>query len=258
MKRGALVVLAVAALLLALLAIVVAPLAIRTLAFEPYTIPSAAMEPNLRQGDYVIVSKSAYGYSRHSIIGSPAGIRGRISLHSPNRGDVVVFKLPRDGRTSYIKRLVGMPGDKMQIQRGIVLINGVPLSRHIQGSITTEDRGYPEQATLVRESTPEGRSYLVQVHGAGEPQDNTGVYVVPSRCYFFLGDKRDNSADSRFDPRLPANDLTLGGCGWDQRLDAQIGDESGVGFVPEANLVGRATMLIRRYPSGRLKIVTVQ
>ena len=99
-------------------------LVLRVLLFQPFTIPSASMEPNLYQGDYIIVSKFSYGWSRHSIPFSPPIIQGRIFNHAPKRGDIIVFKLPRDNRTDYIKRLIGLPGDKIQIRGGAVFING--------------------------------------------------------------------------------------------------------------------------------------
>ena len=218
---------------------------IRTLLFQPYTIPSASEEPNLYQGDYIIVSKWSYGYSRHSILGSPPLFPGRIFFHEPSRGDIIVFKLPRDGHTDYIKRLVGLPGDRIQVRHGQLIINGKVLPEGAPKTVTATDRGWPEQAKWVRETNPAGRSYTIQVHGDGNyPADNTGVYVVPQHCYFMMGDNRENSADSRFDPGLPPEDPKLGGCGWDSRLDSLVGDDQGVGFVPEANLVGRARLIL--------------
>ncbi|HEY2482959.1 MAG TPA: signal peptidase I [Caulobacteraceae bacterium] len=219
-------------------------LVIRTLLFQPYTIPSASEEPNLYQGDYIIVSKWSYGYSRHSILFSPPVFSGRLLSSPPVRGDVIVFKLPRDGRTDYIKRLVGLPGDRVQVRQGILYINGKPLAQSPVEKIETTDRGRPEEAELVRETNPEGRSYLIQSHGGDEPADNTGVYVVPPHCYFMMGDNRENSADSRFDPGLASDDPNLRGCAWDSRVDGQVGDEAGVGFVPAENLVGKAQIII--------------
>ena len=108
-------------------------LVIRTLLFQPYTIPSASEEPNLYQGDYIIVSKWSYGYSRHSILFSPPIGSGRLFFQSPTRGDVVVFKLPRDGNTDYIKRLVGLPGDRIQVRHGQLFINGKALVQKPMG-----------------------------------------------------------------------------------------------------------------------------
>jgi signal peptidase I len=217
---------------------------IRTLLFQPYTIPSASEEPNLYQGDYIIVTKWSYGYSRHSILFSPPLFKGRIFFHAPTRGDIVVFKLPRDGHTDYIKRLIGLPGDHVQMRGGRLYINEKLIPETLVRTETATDRGFPEQVAIDRETNPEGRQYLIQDHGPNEAADNTGDYVVPPHCYFMLGDNRDNSADSRFDPGLAPEDPKLGGCGWDSRLDAQLGFETGVGFVPEENLVGRARIIM--------------
>ena len=220
-------------------------LAVRTLIFQPYTIPSASDEPNLYQGDYIIVSKWTYGFSRHSILGSPPLFAGRIFGRAPIRGDVIVFKLPRDGHTDYIKRLIGMPGDRVQVRHGQVFINGETLGEGRPRSVTTEDRGWPEQARWVRETNVEGRTYLTQIHGAGEEiADNTGVYVVPPHCYFMMGDNRENSLDSRFDPGVLSDSPKLGGCGWDPTLDAYLPPAVGVGFLPQDNLVGRARIVL--------------
>src|SRR5580693_3571192 len=117
-------------------------LVLRTLLFQPYTIPSASEEPNLYRGDYILVSKWSYGYSRHSILGSPPLFKGRLFFHAPSRGDIVVFKLPTDGHTDYIKRLVGLPGDRLQVRQGQLFINGRPLPQATQRSVTAlESRG---------------------------------------------------------------------------------------------------------------------
>ena len=219
-------------------------LVIRTLLFQPYTIPSASEEPNLYQGDYIIVSKWSYGYSRHSIIFSPPLFGGRLFFQPPERGDTVVFKLPRDGHTDYIKRLIGLPGDRIQMRAGRLYVNGKALAERPVRIATAHDRGLPEQVSWVQETNPNGRKYLTQIHGLNEAADNTGVYVVPPHCYFMMGDNRDNSADSRFDPGLAPEDPKLGGCGWDSRLDAPLRYETGVGFVPEENLIGKAQIIM--------------
>ncbi|MGI8840835.1 MAG: signal peptidase I, partial [Caulobacteraceae bacterium] len=138
-------------------------LIIRTLLFQPYTIPSASEEPNLYQGDYIIVSKWSYGYSRHSILFSPPLFKGRIFFHPPTRGDIIVFKLPRDGHTDYIKRLIGLPGDRVQVRRGQLYINGKALPEKPLQTVMAHDRGAPEPVTWERETNPEGRDYVIQV-----------------------------------------------------------------------------------------------
>jgi signal peptidase I len=205
--------------------------AARVLLYQPYTIPSASEEPTLLRGDYVIVSTWNY---------------------VPRRGDIVVFKLPRDGRTDYIKRLVGMPGDRIQMKNGTLWINDKPVGEQSLGTHTVSDRGTAEPVTWIRETNPEGRSYTIQDHGRGYAADDTGVYVVPQHCYFTLGDNRDNSADSRFDPGLPPGDPRLGGCGWDVKNDAQLSD-IGVGFVPARNMVGRASLILASWDTGLME-----
>jgi signal peptidase I len=228
------------------LGLVLVFLLLRSLAFQPFTIPSASDEPNLEQGDYIIVSKASYGWSRHSIPFSPPLFSGRIFLHAPQRGDVVVFKLPRvlDGRVDYIKRLVGLPGDRVQVKNGVVIINGQAIPRTQLGpGMGDVQAGYaPVQRYM--ETAANGRRYIVQQDGENGPADNTGVYVVPPHCYFVMGDNRDNSLDSRFDPTMPVQASGSATCGWDSRLDQFLPPESGVGFVPEENLVGKAVLVL--------------
>jgi signal peptidase I len=224
-------------------------LVLRVLLFQPFTIPSASMEPNLFEGDYIIVSKFSYGYSRHSIPFSPKLFSGRILFHAPQRGDIVVFKLPRDGHTDYIKRLIGLPGDRIQVKQGLVYINGQPIVR-TPAPAGVEDMGYGELRPVARyvETLPGGRQFLTNSYGNDGQADNTGVYVVPDHCYFMMGDNRDNSADSRFDPGMPP-DPTSASCPWDSTLDRYV-DGQGVGFVPEENLVGRARIILLSWKAG--------
>jgi len=195
---------------------------IRVLLFQPFTIPSASMEPNLQQGDYIIVSKYSYGYSRYST--SPLTIpflHGRLFDRVPKRGDIIVFKLPRDGHTDYIKRLIGLPGDRIQIKGGVVWLNGKPIPRQPLPSITeTSPYGFAHEVEHFRETLPSGRTYTVADFGPDGDVDDTGVYVVPPKHYFMMGDNRDNSQDSRYPEAI------------------------GVGYVPEENLVGRAQIIL--------------
>ena len=194
---------------------------IRVLLFQPFTIPSASMEPTLFQGDYIIVSKYAYGYSRHSLPLSPPLFKGRILDQAPHRGDIVVFKLPRDNHTDYIKRLIGLPGDRIQVKGGVVWLNGKALGRQAL-SPTTEMTpfGFSQPVQRFRETLPGGRSYVTYAYGSDGKVDNTGVYVVPADHYFMMGDNRDNSQDSRFP------------------------EATGVGYVPFENLVGKADIIL--------------
>ena len=188
-------------------------LVLRVLLFQPFTIPSASMEPNLYQGDYIIVSKYSYGYSRHSIPFSPPLFQGRILERSPQRGDIVVFKLPRDGRTDYVKRIIGLPGDVIEVNEDQVTINGVKLA-YAQAGVFEGKNGASLDDTgtnMLREELP-GRPHTV-MDTPGSPFA-PGTWVVPPGHYFAMGDNRDHSADSR---------------DW--------------GFVPEGNLVGRAMVI---------------
>jgi signal peptidase I len=203
------------------------------------------MSPTLDVGDYVIVSKFTYGLSKYSIPFSPPLFHGRVFNRAPNRSDIIVFKLPRDPKVDYIKRLVGLPGDRIQIKAGVVYINGRPMDRQRVGEGTVnEGVGLTTPTEVYRETTPEGRSYLTNSYGSNGLAENTGVYVVPPRCYFLLGDNRDDSLDSRFDPDMQGKPISPSNCGWDPSVDAYIPAESGVGFVPEENLVGRAVVAV--------------
>ena len=193
-------------------------LVIRTVAFEPFNIPSGSMLPTLEIGDYLFVSKFSYGYSQHSLPLSLPLIPGRILFSDPERGDVAVFKLPSDNKTDYIKRIVGIPGDKIQVKNGRLRINGKTVSRRkvkdysIQGNF-----GQNRRVSQYIETLPNGKTYSILEMSDQGPLDNTGVYIVPDNHYFAMGDNRDNSQDSRVHPQ--------------------------VGFIPKKNLVGRAEIL---------------
>ena len=203
-------------------------LVLRVLFFQPFTIPSASMEPNLYEGDYIIVSKFSYGYSRHSIPFSPPIFQGRVMDRPARRGDIVVFKLPRDGRTDYVKRVIGMPGDRIQMRSGLLYINGQQVKREFTGT-EREDSGYGfvRDVQHYRETLPDGRTYNTSDFGTDGELDDTEAFVVPRGHYFMMGDNRDNSMDSRVPP-----------------------ESGGVGFVPEANLVGRAQIILLSWNRG--------
>lgn len=193
--------------------------AVRTLAFEPFNIPSGSMIPSLLIGDYLFVSKYAYGYSRYSM---PFGIGpsgGRILGSGPEVGDIAVFKKPTENKIDYIKRVVGLPGDHIQVIGGILHINGTPVERkRIEDFIDRDRDGNIIRAPQYIETLPNGRNHrIIEFLGDNGPADNTREYVVPPGHYFMMGDNRDNSADSRY--------LTE------------------VGYVPAENLVGRAEIL---------------
>jgi signal peptidase I len=210
----------------------------RTLFFQPFWIPSESMKDTLLIGDFVFVNKMAYGYSKYSCPFSICPISGRILGSEPARGDVVVFRHPVNG-SDFVKRLIGLPGDKVQVKGGIVFINGAeapqvpdgqfeeimgpqgPMGNRPRcengavgdGSICTRSR--------YRETLPNGVVHDVLNIEDNGYADNTDVFTVPEGEYFFMGDNRDNSQDSRFSQAI-----------------------GGVGFVPAANLIGRADRII--------------
>ncbi|HZL58137.1 MAG TPA: signal peptidase I [Stellaceae bacterium] len=198
-------------------AIVIA-LFIRTFFYEPFSIPSASMVPTLLVGDYLFVSKFSYGYSRYSLpLGLPL-VPGRIFFSEPKRGDVVVFKLPRDPSIDFIKRVIGLPGDRIQMKDGILYINDEAVKREKIDTFIYEEGARTATYTEYVETLPNGYRHDVIELGDDLPLDNTPVFTVPPGHYFMMGDNRDNSADSR-DPT------------------------SGVGYVPAENLVGHAVFL---------------
>ncbi len=193
-------------------------LVVRTVAYEPFSIPSGSMIPTLLVGDYLFVSKFSYGYSRYSLpLGLPL-FSGRIFAAEPERGDVAVFKLPADNSTDYIKRIIGLPGDRIQMIGGVLNINGEPVERIADGEFTMRDStGSLRRYMKYIEVLPNGaRHHIIEITDEG-PYDDTPVFTVPPDHYFALGDNRDSSRDSRF-----------------------LGD---VGYIPFENLVGPAKII---------------
>ncbi|VTO13854.1 Signal peptidase I [Brevundimonas vancanneytii] len=148
-------------------------LVLRVLLFQPFTIPSASMEPNLYEGDYIVVSKWSYGYSKHSIPFSPPVFNGRILGKAPERGDIAVFKLPRDNKTDYIKRVIGLPGDKVQMIANKLYINGAPVQDVVVSRAQMADMFGPRAVTQLRETLPGGRTFMTQDFGPGGDLDDT-------------------------------------------------------------------------------------
>lgn len=197
-------------------------LVLRSFLFQPFNIPSGSMKPTLLVGDYIFVSKYSYGYSRYSF---PFGFDlfdGRIWAGEPERGDVVVFKYPPDPSKDYIKRVIGLPGDRIQLRDSVVYVNDEPVER-VEGGVFVERRfGANSAIPIMREKLPNGEEYGTIDTEPGGFTDTTQVFEVPEEHYFFLGDNRDNSADSRYD----------------------------VGMVPAENLVGKAQVIFLSLDNG--------
>jgi signal peptidase I len=199
---------------------------VRIFFYQPFNIPSGSMKNTLLVGDYLFVSKLSYGYSRYSfpfgstLFGSPK-FSGRMFASLPKRGDVAVFKLPRDNSTDYIKRVIGLPGDEIQMKDGTLFINGAMIPKKLVDTFKTyENELETPEIPVYEETLPEGRKYRVLDADPNGALDNTKAFKVPPGHYFMMGDNRDNSTDGRVSPM-----------------------NSGVGFVPLENFVGRADII---------------
>jgi signal peptidase I len=213
-------------------------LVVRTFAYEPFSIPSGSMLPGLLVGDYLFVSKFSYGYTRYSFPWSPKLFSGRILSGTPERGDVVVFRLPSDTKVDYIKRVIGLPGDTVQVKQGRLHINGKMVERRRAGQVVIwepdEISGRPTERLyqVYLETLPGGKQHRIYERSDSDTgSDNTPEYAVPQGHYFMMGDNRDNSCDSRFSSTYnPAGARGLR-C------------EQVVGYVPFENFIGRAEFL---------------
>tara|TARA_B000000565_G_scaffold226414_1_gene182707 strand:- start:77 stop:811 length:735 start_codon:yes stop_codon:yes gene_type:complete len=192
-------------------------IAIRSLLIQPFYIPSSSMEPNLLVGDRIFVTKYSYGYSKHSFPFSPPIFKGRIMHKNPERGDIVVFKTPADNRTDYIKRLIGLPGDKVQFISSNLYINS---SEVMKSRLSTNDIIFCGKKKIdvftFEELLPNGKKFIT-VYSKEYTFQNSDPFIIPKNHYFFLGDNRDCSKDSRF--------------------------LSSVGYVHKDNLVGKAQFI---------------
>jgi len=192
-------------------------LLIRSFIFEPFNIPSGSMKPNLLVGDFIFVSKYSYGFSKHSLPFSIPIIPGKIFSNTPDRGDVVVFKTPENNRTDYIKRVIGLPGDKIEIKNGIIFINGSEILRKkLNDFIDTDNKTSNKRVRMYNEYFFNKEINILDITDNGIA-DNTQLFNVPENHFFVMGDNRDNSQDSRF--------------------------ISTVGFIPYENLVGKAQFI---------------
>jgi len=205
-------------------------LVVRVFFFQPFTIPSASMEPNLYEGDYIVVSKWSYGYSRHSMPYSPPLFEGRLLDRPAARGDIVVFKRPNnngEGYTDYIKRIIGLPGDTVQMIANRLYVNGELVPDVVVEA--TQVRGAFESQTPIqlRETLPGGHEFRIQDFGPGSPSDDTDAFAIPAGHYFVMGDNRDDSMDSRY-----------------------VWEAGGVGLVPHENLVGKAQIILFSWTPG--------
>ena len=187
---------------------------IRSFIVEPFNIPSGSMKPNLLIGDFIFVSKWSYGYSKHSLPFSIPIIPKKIFSKSPKRGDIVVFKTPTDNRTDYIKRVIGLPGDKIQISNGLIIINeNLILRKKTKDFLDVNREGNLKRIRQYKEYFIDIEFNILDIYD-NSPSDNTQIYKVPENHFFVMGDNRDNSQDSRF--------LNM------------------VGYIPFENLVGKA------------------
>lgn len=200
----------------------------RTFFWQAFNAPSGSMLPSLLIGDHFYVSKFAYGYSRFSLPIEILPLKGRLFSREPERGDIAVFREPRRNETDYIKRVIGLPGDSIQVVDGVLHINGSPVRRERIEDYPLPDRGRTTPVPHYVETLPNGYSHrIIETNGDTGFSDNTRVFAVPAGHYFVMGDNRDNTADSRF-----------------------------IGFVPGDNLIGKLSVVFWSGPESRLTWTT--
>ena len=205
----------------------------RALVAQPFAVPSSSMAPTIEIEDYVWASKFSYGYSNFSLPFGESLPGFTFAKTGPDRGDVVVFRLPSDPSVDYIKRVIGLPGDQVQVRGGVTYLNGKPLRRRPLGHhkfFTDLSSARTPPAQSFAETLPEGKSYTIIEMERQSPGDDTRVFEVPPDHYFVMGDNRDNSSDSRF---------------------------HGVGFIPEGNILGKVILAIT-WPGGKFTMRKVR
>jgi signal peptidase I len=239
---------------------------IRTFAYEPFNIPSGSMVPTLLEGDYLFVSKMAYGYSRFSFPGGLVPVEGRIWEGAPTRGEVVVFRPTREPETDFIKRVIGLPGDRIQVRQGRLYVNDMLVERQRIEDYVDPDRPGNNPDAQYLETLPGGVTHRIieSMEDSNSEADNTPVYVVPAGHYFMMGDNRDGSNDSRalsqasFLANVTPGDtqaMEAALATFEERCRSGTIDESNkeclgtVGFVPKENLIGPAKILFWSYGS---------
>ena len=203
------------------LLLIALPTANHFFVYQLFRQPSGSMQPTLHVGDTFAVSKWSYGYGRYSFAPFDSLLgRGQVLSREPRPGDIVVFRPPAEPDRSFVKRLIGMPGDRIQMIDGVLHINGAAVAREPLGEIEVSQEGLIERIPAFRETLPNGASYVTLDRTPRSEIDNTSVFVAPAGHYFVMGDDRDNSADSRV--------------------------QSVVGYVPQANLIGRVAFVFGR------------
>lgn len=202
-------------------------LLLRIAAAQPFTMPAGSMAPTLEVGDYFVASKAAYGYGRFSLPLGEYLPAFHVLLREPERGDVIVFRLPEKTSVDYVKRVIGLPGDRVQVVNGVLNLNGRPVALRRNGSYSDKTGDYVE-VPVFEERLPSGKSYAIMELTDTSEGDETREFLVPPDHCFVMGDNRDNSNDSRY-----------------------------IGYVPYANIVGKALFVVER-GGERLKVRPVR